>query len=126
MGKLPSSFRLSIQLPSSNSSLSVNFIITGLFSKVSWKSSKSPTIKAKLSNPNTEASFLKFLILKPTVEQLYIESNCCKISGPRRSAAHFLFLLVALRPNAVHGFSVLKFLDHTQRRTTVCRTPLDE
>ena len=38
-----------------------------------------------------------------------------------------LFFLVALRPSEghallIHGF----FLDHTQRRTTVGRTPLDE
>jgi len=37
----------------------------------------------------------------------------------------FLFL-VALRPNAGHSlFAFLRFLDHTQRRTTVGRTPLD-
>jgi len=35
---------------------------------------------------------------------------------------------VALRPNAGHGLLILflRFLDHTQRRTTVGRTPLDE
>jgi len=34
---------------------------------------------------------------------------------------------VALRLNAGHGFLILEvFLDHTQRRTTVGRTPLDE
>ena len=33
------------------------------------------------------------------------------------------FFLVVLRPNAGHG---LRFLDHSQRRTTVGRTPLDE
>ena len=42
------------------------------------------------------------------------------------------FLLItdfffALRPNAGHGLLILEFfLDHTQRRTTVGRTPLDE
>jgi len=37
------------------------------------------------------------------------------------------FFAVALRPNAGHGLLILEvFLDHTQRRTTVGRTPLDE
>jgi hypothetical protein len=36
-------------------------------------------------------------------------------------------LFVALRPNTGHGHLILEvFLDHTQRRTTVSRTPLDE
>ena len=33
---------------------------------------------------------------------------------------------MALRPNAGHASSFLRFLDHTQRRITVGRTPLDE
>ena len=37
-----------------------------------------------------------------------------------------VFFSVALRPNAAMAFSFLRFLDHTQRRTTVGRTPLDE
>jgi len=37
------------------------------------------------------------------------------------------FFAVALRPNAGHGPLILEvFLDHTQRRTLVGRTPLDE
>jgi capsular polysaccharide biosynthesis protein len=37
------------------------------------------------------------------------------------------FFAVALRLNAGHGLLILKvFLDHTQRRTTIGRTPLDE
>ena len=37
------------------------------------------------------------------------------------------FFAVALQPNAGHGFLILEvFLDHTQLRTTVGRTPLDE
>jgi hypothetical protein len=37
------------------------------------------------------------------------------------------FLFVALRPNAGHGLLILEvLLDHTQRRTTIGRTPLDE
>ena len=34
------------------------------------------------------------------------------------------FFPVALRPNTGHGLLILRFLDHTQRRTTVGRTPL--
>jgi len=36
------------------------------------------------------------------------------------------FVVVALRPNGVMASSFLRFLDHTQRHTTVGRTPLDE
>ena len=37
------------------------------------------------------------------------------------------FFPVALRPNAGHGLLILEvFLDYTQRRTTVGRTPLDK
>ena len=35
------------------------------------------------------------------------------------------FFPVALRPNAGQSSSFLRFLDHTQRRLTVGRTPLD-
>ena len=39
---------------------------------------------------------------------------------------HFFFA-VGLRPNGGHGLLILEvFLDHTQRRTTVGRTPLYE
>ena len=33
---------------------------------------------------------------------------------------------MALRLNAGHGILILRFLDHTKRRITVGRTPLDE
>jgi len=37
------------------------------------------------------------------------------------------FFSVALQPNTGHGLLILvRILDHTQRRTTVGRTPLDE
>ena len=36
------------------------------------------------------------------------------------------FFPVALQPNASHGLIFEVFVDHTQRRTTVGRTPLDE
>ena len=39
----------------------------------------------------------------------------------------YFFFAVSLRPNAGHGLLILEvFLDHTQRLTTVGRTPLDE
>ena len=38
----------------------------------------------------------------------------------------FLFLLWRCDPTRVMAFSFLRFLDHTQRRTTVGRTPQDE
>ena len=38
-----------------------------------------------------------------------------------------IFFSVALQPNADHGLLIfVRFLDHTQRRSTVGRTPLDE
>ena len=42
------------------------------------------------------------------------------------SCSYLHFFPVALRPNAGHGLSFLRFLDHIQRRITVGRTPLDE
>ena len=36
------------------------------------------------------------------------------------------FFSVALHPTRVMASSFLRFLNHTQRRTTVSRTPLDE
>jgi len=38
----------------------------------------------------------------------------------------FIFLLWRCDPTRVMAYSFLRFLDHTQRRTTVGRTPLDE
>jgi len=38
----------------------------------------------------------------------------------------FIFLLWRCNPTRVMASSFLRFLDHTQRRTTVGRTPLDE
>jgi hypothetical protein len=38
----------------------------------------------------------------------------------------YTFFPVALRPNAGHGSSILRFLDHIKRHTTVCKTPLGE
>jgi hypothetical protein len=47
--------------------------------------------------------------------------------SPNPSPICFCFFAVALLPNAGHDFLILEvFLDHTQRRTTVGRTPLDE
>jgi len=46
-----------------------------------------------------------------------------------RASAMFLYIYifpVALRPNAGHGSSFLRFLDHIKRHTTVGRTSLDE
>ena len=46
---------------------------------------------------------------------------------PRLRTVTMSFFLVALQPNEGYGLLIHEvFLDHTQRRTTVCRTPLDE
>jgi len=39
---------------------------------------------------------------------------------------YIFFLLWRCDPTLVIASSFLRFLDHTQRRSTVCRTPLDE
>ena len=56
------------------------------------------------------------------IESLY------RLSYPGRQPTHYVshFFSVALRPTRVMASSFLRFLDHTQRRTTVGRTPLDE
>ena len=47
-------------------------------------------------------------------------------TSPDTTLLIFFFLLWRCDPTRVMGSSFLKFLDHTQRRTTVGRTPLDE
>jgi len=42
------------------------------------------------------------------------------------SKIHFNFFLVALDPTRAMASSFLRFLEHTQQRTTIGRTPLDE
>ena len=43
------------------------------------------------------------------------------------TVGYIFFFLVALRLNAGHGLLIIEvFLDHTQQRTTVGRTRLDE
>jgi len=37
----------------------------------------------------------------------------------------YMYIPVSLRPNAGHGLLILEVFDHTQRRITVGRTPLD-
>ena len=44
----------------------------------------------------------------------------------RKIYTSLFFFSVALRPNAGHGLLILEASDHTQRRITVGRTPLDE
>ena len=39
---------------------------------------------------------------------------------------YFFFFVGAVAPRGARTSSFLKFLDHTQRRTTVGRAPLDE
>ena len=64
-------------------------------------------------------------IIKPHV--LNIHCMTSKILRIRHRCRYWEFFSpVALRPNAGHVLLILEFLDHTQRRTTVGRTPLDE
>ena len=48
------------------------------------------------------------------------------VSGERNVRKGFFFFLWRCDPAQVMASSLLRFLDHTQRRTTVGRTPLDE
>jgi heme/copper-type cytochrome/quinol oxidase subunit 1 len=58
----------------------------------------------------------------------YPRIKSVKIFGIRPTFKYYLafFLLWRYDPTLVMAFSFLRFLDHTQRRTTVGRTPLDE
>jgi hypothetical protein len=54
------------------------------------------------------------------------EAYCGFVLRTKNSFYQLIFFFVALRPNVGRGLLFLRFLDHTQRRTTVRRTPLDE
>ena len=49
-----------------------------------------------------------------------------KVDGARLTTQILFFLLWCCDPTRVMASSILRFLDHTQRRTTVGSTPLDE
>ena len=58
---------------------------------------------------------------------MLLGSNYKKVCSILETKDSYCFFAVALRPIAGHGLLILEvFLDHTQRRTTVGRTPLDE
>ena len=44
----------------------------------------------------------------------------------RQVNVNYMFVLGATAPHWARASSFTRFLDHTQRRTTVGRTPLDE
>jgi len=49
------------------------------------------------------------------------------IKRPKTSLQNLLFFFyLAQLPPVGEGLLIHEFFDHTQRRTTVCRTPLDE
>ena len=48
-----------------------------------------------------------------------------KVLEPSIIIINFFFPLCRSGPNRAMASSVVRFLDHTQRRTTVGRTPLD-
>ena len=63
----------------------------------------------------------------PTIHSLFL--SLVTVSFPIPSFRYHLlnlFFPTALRPNDAMSSSFLRFLDHTQRRTTVGRTPLNE
>ena len=67
-----------------------------------------------------------FDMIKLAAEGVNICKPCVSVPADHHQYNGFFFA-VALRPNAGHGLLILEvFLDHTQRRTTVGRTPLDE
>ena len=78
---------------------------------------------------------LNYCSYKPTVvkiswlkNQLYFPewNNKCTYYSRERRKRSFFFCLWRCDPTRVMASSFLRFLDHTQRRTTVGRTPLDE
>jgi len=79
---------------------------------------------------NYKNAFSKQTIKVQTLFSKYCRWQSCinipflnSFSVTAHTATSYLF--VALRPNAIHGLLIHRFLYHTQRRTTVCRNPLD-
>ena len=60
-----------------------------------------------------------------TIPLLYSQHTLC-LFGLMTITNTILFFLWRCDPTRIMASSVLRFLDHTQRRTTVGRTPLDE
>ena len=57
---------------------------------------------------------------------VYLYSSACVTTANLRYSFFFFFLLWRCDPTRVMASSFLRFLDHTQRRSTVVRTHLDE
>ena len=66
-----------------------------------------------------------YTVLNPTNAQLVNDVLVMHISD-RICCYFFFFFLWRCGPTRAMASSFLRFLDHTQRRITVCRTPLDE
>ena len=57
---------------------------------------------------------------------LHIQDCVQTLKKPVLKTMPNIFLLWCCDPTRVMAFSLMRFLDHTQQRTTVGRTPLDE
>ena len=103
------------------------------YSRLSWLSTfKLNTLYFLQTDPQRLLYSLEF----PVTLQ-FDASNCCssrilgllnesiKICSPSISE-HFFFFLMCFSPTRATANPFTRFLDHTQRRTTVGRTPLDE
>jgi len=79
-------------------------------------------------------SLYSILILLASCKQTYVTYNIAVYTvkipedGHRNCPKHVYFYVCFWRdsPQAARASSFTRFLDHTQRRTTVGRTPLDE
>ena len=73
----------------------------------------------RISCPELQVRFARLAALNPTL-------FCCNVMDIRNLPIQIFFFLWRCNPTRVMASSFLRFLDHTQRRTTVGRTPLDE
>ena len=78
---------------------------------------------------HTEVRHCEFFIHPEAQDEKYLWADCERVSVQQAHIYSNFFLFVLLwrcDPTRVMASSFLRFLDHTQRRTTVGRTPLDE
>ena len=65
-------------------------------------------------------------LLDPYFIFMYMHASNCKFIKYLRKSCLFCFVFGATAPQWAMASSFFKFVDHTQRRSTVSRTPLDE
>jgi hypothetical protein len=82
-------------------------------------------MKKRLAERLTQACMLLLLVIFPIIDRLKRKHVLFKQRFPP-SVIITIFLFWQNSPRLARASSCLRFLDLTQRRTTVGRTPLDE